>query len=284
MNSTAILEHGPVRLKACRYGPLLYWITDTYIGQSLDLYGEFSEGETGLLRQIIRPGATVVEVGANIGAHTVCLAKAVGPLGKVLAFEPQRLVYQMLCGNVALNVLTNVHTHHAAVGRAPGTITVPTLDPNASQNFGSVSLGAWSEGEQVPVVTLDSLNLAACDLIKIDVERMELEVLLGAEQTIRRLQPVLYMENEWEEKSEPLIRQLMTWNYRLYWHFPLLFNPANHFQNPTDVFHQVVSTNMLCVPANVQQNLAGFKEITDPQESAAGMLRANRERQAAEGK
>lgn len=99
-----------------------------------------------------------------------------------------------------------------------------------------------------------------------------------------RYGPLLYMENEWEEKSEPLIRQLMTWNYRLYWHFPLLFNPANHFQNPTDVFHQVVSTNMLCVPANVQQNLAGFKEITDPQESAAGMLRANRERQAAEGK
>lgn len=281
MNSSPLVENGPLRLKHCRYGPTLYLVTDQFVGQSFDLYGEFSEGESAVLRQIVHPGYLVLEVGANIGAHTVSLARAVGPKGRVLAFEPQRLVFQMLCGNLSLNVLTNVEARQAAVGRTAGTIVVPALDPSATQNFGGVSLGGWAEGEQVPLVTIDSLQLPACDLIKIDVERMELDVLLGATETLRRFKPVLYMENEWEEKSEALIRQLMAWDYRLYWHFPPLYNPDNYFRNPKDIFYQVVSTNMLCVHASVQQNLAAFKEITDPKETAAAILRANRERMLA---
>ena len=60
--------------------------------RSLDVYGEFSEGETEIFRQIVRPGDIVLEVGANIGVHTVFLAKAVSPGGGVIALEPQRLV------------------------------------------------------------------------------------------------------------------------------------------------------------------------------------------------
>ncbi len=66
------------RQKACRYGQMLYNLNDQYIGRSLDLYGEFSEGEVDLFRQIVKPGQIVVEVGANLGAHTVFLARQVG--------------------------------------------------------------------------------------------------------------------------------------------------------------------------------------------------------------
>ena len=87
---------------------MLYNEHDIYIGRSLDLYGEFSEGECDVFRQLIQPGWTVLELGANIGSHTVFLAKRVGPSGRVIAFEPQRIVFQTLCANIALNNLLNV--------------------------------------------------------------------------------------------------------------------------------------------------------------------------------
>ena len=56
-------------LSECRYGYMLYNINDTYMGGSLDRYGEFSEGEGELFRQVVQPGSVVVDVGANIGAN-----------------------------------------------------------------------------------------------------------------------------------------------------------------------------------------------------------------------
>ena len=90
MDSRPLLDNGHIRLKQCRYGAMLYLVTDQYIGQSLDRYGEFSEGEVELFRQIVQPGATILEIGANLGIHSVFFAKALGPSGTLHAFEPQR--------------------------------------------------------------------------------------------------------------------------------------------------------------------------------------------------
>ncbi len=111
----------------------------------------------------------MVEVGANAGAHTVSLSQAVGPAGLVLAFEPQRILLQTLCANLALNSLTNVHAFWAAVGNSPGSIVVPPLDYTQDNNFGGLELGGYQQGEQVPVLTLDSLKLPRCHFLKIDV-------------------------------------------------------------------------------------------------------------------
>jgi FkbM family methyltransferase len=270
MDSKSLLEQGPMRLKVCRHGPMLYFATDQYIGQSLDRYGEFSEGEVDLFRQLVRPGWTVVEVGANLGAHTVFFGQAVGPQGAVLAFEPQRMVFQTLCANVALNALANVYAYHAAAGRQTGTITVPRLNYSVVQNFGGLSLGAWAEGEPVPLMTIDSLPLTACQLIKVDVEGMEGEVLAGAEQTIRRFRPSLYVENDRQEKSAALIAQLLALEYRLYWHLPPLFNPQNYFAATENVFGQIVSVNMIGLHASISQNITGLREITKPEDTWHG--------------
>ena len=168
------------RLKQCRHGMMIYNMNDEFIGRSLDLYGEFSEGEIGLFQQAIKPGQLVLDVGANIGAHTVWLAQAVGPTGTVLAFEPQRIVHQTLCANLALNNIVNVYAYCAAVGKTPGTIVVPSLDPLEPNNFGGVELGDGEKGEVTPVLTIDGLDLSECHFLKIDVEGMELEVLEGA--------------------------------------------------------------------------------------------------------
>lgn len=240
---------------------MLYHVTDVYIGRSLDLYGEFSDGEVALFRQIVKPGSTVLDIGANIGAHTVFLARATGPTGRVLAFEPQRIVFQMLCANVALNDFQNVHTHHAAVGRETGSTTMPKIDYGAPGNFGGVSIDPSGAGERVEMLTVDELDLGACDTIKLDVEGFETEALLGATQTIRRLRPALYVENDRKAKSPGLIATLLEFGYRLYWHLPPLFNADNHAGVAENVFGIIVSSNMLCLPKEKEQKVVDLREV-----------------------
>lgn len=250
------------RLVQARHGLLLYNRHDRYIGGSLERYGEFSEGECDLFRQIVRPGAVVVEAGANIGSHTVALSAAVGPTGRVYAFEPQRIVFQTLCANVALNSLTNVDCRWQAVGAGAGTIVVPPLDYNQENNFGALGLGSYRQGETVPVVTVDSLGLERCDLLKADVEGMELEVLRGASQTLARCRPLLYLENDRQEKSAALLQHLLDLGYRLFWHLPHMFQEGNFYGNGDNAFRGIVSVNVLGVHESVKSNIVGLQPIT----------------------
>ncbi|MFP3733211.1 FkbM family methyltransferase, partial [Bacillus sp. SIMBA_006] len=77
----------------------------------------------------VRQGDTVVEVGANIGSHTVMLSQAVGDSGVVFAFEPQRHVFQVLCANLVINHCLNVRANQCAIGDTDGTIDFPAIDP-----------------------------------------------------------------------------------------------------------------------------------------------------------
>lgn len=254
---------GMTGVRQCRHGLMLYLKEDQYVGRSLALYGEFSEGETELFRQLIRPGFVVVEAGANIGAHTLFLAKAVGPDGVVLAFEPQRMLHQILCANMALNEITNVHARHMALGDGNGTLYTPVLDYRRFFNFGGVSLNS-EKGEPVAVASLDSFNLPRLNLLKADVEGMEVELLRGGAETIRRCRPLLYVENDRRERSSELVELIFSLNYRVWWHKPLLFNPNNFADNPENLFGNIISANLLCVPAESDARISGLAEITGP--------------------
>ena len=261
-------------LKDCRYGKMIYNKNDMYIGKSLELYGEYSEGEIDIFRQLIHQGDTVLEVGSNLGAHTLALAQLVGKLGQVHAFDPQRLVFQTLAGNMALNSLTNVYCYQKAVGETHGQIKVPVLDYEHEVNWGGLELGKWDYGETVDLITIDSLNLSGCHFIKINVEGMELNVLKGAVKTIERFLPILYVENDRQEKSQELIGYLHSLEYNLHWHQPLLFNEKNFFNNPENVFsvitqkgiggqviQNIVSINMLCLPRKKNIKVQGFSQV-----------------------
>lgn len=257
-------DGGYNRLRICRHGLMLYNRNDLYVGRSLDLYGEFSEGEVDLFRQLIRPGDAVIDVGANIGAHTVFLAKTVGVEGSVLAFEPQRIVFQTLCANIALNNIVHAHCLNLAVGEAEGTIHVPYLDPNRNNNFGGLGLGTYSKGDPVRVVTLDSFQIPRCRLIKVDVEGMELSVLKGAAETMKRTRAALYVENDRADRSEELIRFIDSIGYTMYWHEPTLYHRDNLLQNPDNVFDNTISRNMLCLHKDAKQIIDGLKLVEVP--------------------
>lgn len=248
-----------------RHGYFLYNKHDQYVGRSLALYGEYCEAESAIFDQLCRPGDMIIEAGANIGSHTVHLAKLVGPQGRVLALEPQRVVFQTLCANIALNGLTNVLAHQVAVGEQNSTVIMPEVNYQEEGNFGGISVNMSETGEPVRLMPLDSfIKLPRLKLIKIDVEGYERKVLEGAEKTIRQHRPFLYLENDRKEKSEGLIRKIFDLGYRAYWHMPRLYNPQNFAENAQNIFGNIVSVNMLCVPKESEISLKNFREATDP--------------------
>jgi FkbM family methyltransferase len=239
---------------------------DRYIGRALELYGEYCEAESAVFAQIAGPGDVVVELGANIGAHTVALGRQVGPTGQVLAFEPQRVIFQILCANLALNNVFNVRTFHAGAGETASVMVVPGLDYGLPEtNFGGVSLATAGEGETVPVIALDSLDLPRLKLMKIDVEGMEIPALLGARGQIARHRPVLYVENDRADNSAALIKTIMDLGYNLWWHIAPIFRPDNYQGVPFDIFGNVVSINMICVPVEAPIGMTGFPQIMSPE-------------------
>jgi len=172
----------------------------------------------------------VLDIGANLGAYAIPLAQKIAAAnGTIFAFEPQRIVCYQLCGNVILNRLDNVQVFQTAIGAADEVISIPNVDYARSANIGGFSLdptlngrGAIAEAGgtvDVTMMKLDSIPLARVPaLIKIDVEGAELDVLKGAERTIRESNfPPLLLEawtNDWfVERREALLRYLSSVGY-----------------------------------------------------------------------
>lgn len=262
--ASVILDSPPIRVRQCRHGAMLYHLNDDYVGRSLDVYGEYSELEARLFCHVLRPGMTAIDVGANIGAFTVPMARAVFPGGEVIAIEPQRLLHQMLCANAALNGLRNVRALHAGAGQAQGRAVAPLIDLAVPRNFGAFALAESGAGEAIDIVAIDALRPTQCHFMKIDVEGMEAAVIEGAAETIQRCRPILYVENAYADKSPALIERLLALDLRLYRHVPPLFNPDNFFAHPHDIFNRVASYNMLCVPRESANQPAGAHEIHGP--------------------
>lgn len=238
------------RIAECRHGRMVFNVNDQWVGRSLELYGEWSQLELDLLGRFLSPGQVVVDVGANYGSHTLDFAQRVGPSGKVLAFEPQRIVFQALTASVALNSLTQVHTHLAAVGARHGKVSMPAVDYAQTANFGGVQVSGEEGGEPVELVRIDDLSLAECHLLKADVEGMEEEVLRGAVATLQRAHPVLYLECDRQDRVESLLAMVEDLGYRGYWHLAPAYNPGNFRGNPNNVFGRTLAINLLCLPAS----------------------------------
>ena len=111
-----VFEKDGSAIVEAKHGCFLYNKNDLFIGRSLECYGEWCEPGLDILLQCANSGGIILDIGANIGTHTVALARKVGTNGRVIAFEPQRVVYQNLCANVSLNRLINVDCLHNGVG------------------------------------------------------------------------------------------------------------------------------------------------------------------------
>ena len=259
-----IFEKEGLAIVDAKHGVFLYNKNDLFIGRSLECYGEWCEPGLDILLQCTTLGGTILDVGANIGTHTVALAKKVGTNGRVIAFEPQRIIYQNLCANVSLNRLTNVDCLQKGVGEDTAVFPVPIMDPEKQQNFGAFEIRGYKTGEPVEIITIDSLSLEACSLIKVDVEGMEKEVLTGANDTIREFRPLMFIENNNLDKSEELIANIFAMEYVAWWVIANYFRPSNFFANEENIFStSAPSADLFCVPAEQPVNITGLELVCD---------------------
>lgn len=242
-----------IQIIDARYGKMMVHKLDHYVGRSFIEYGEFSEGEAEVFNQMITKDHVVLDIGANIGAHTILFGKLAQ---KVYAFEPQKDIFHILCGNVALNELHNVTCLNFACGDG-GTVNYQDIDMGHPNNMGAGSLIDMTGGSLIPTVPIQ----IPCHFMKIDVEGMELQVLYGAADMIRDCRPIIYLENDRPDNSKALIEFINSLGYTCFWHTPALFNPNNYFKNANNIFPNVGSINMICVPQGIE--IQGLEEA-DP--------------------
>jgi FkbM family methyltransferase len=210
-------------------GVFLCLRSDSYIGRSVGLFGEYSEAEVDVFRWFVREDDVVIDAGALFGEHTLALAMLC-PRGSVLAFEPQRIPFQILCGNVQLNSIANVDAVKSALGAADGVSSIPSYDPSVNCPWGLARLESPHmvprRGEVIRVRTIDGLALPRLNFIKLDIEGYELDALRGASATIARCRPVIYLE--FNENRAAIAEWLRSAGYLgLFRHFPAVHRYPN---------------------------------------------------------
>lgn len=187
-----------------------------WVDWSLLFRGSFEPQVGALFERLLEPGAVAIDVGANVGAHTLSLAVLAGPAGRVLAFEPNPAIRQRLEVNVALNGFRQVEVYACALGdsEARMPLRVPAKGSAEAANPGMASLVALDTPHDlvdVGVHTLDAVvsssGVERIDLVKIDVQGYELPVLRGMAAVLRRFRPAVVFEYEqwaWERAGEKL--------------------------------------------------------------------------------
>ena len=236
-------------------GQIDLFLNDLFLTPTLLAHGQYCQGEIHLLSRFIKPGAVIIEAGGNIGAHTLPLSVLVGEKGKILSFEPQVEANHLLRSNVELRNLKNVEVYDQALSDRTQTLYMERPSYEKIWNTGSLSVH-YELGEPIEAVTIDSLELEKLDLIKLDVEGHELKALVGAENTIKRLRPVIFAEDDRPSEGYELRKFLLKMGYRCYRHRATLGNckyvPLERREN----LGTYVSVSVLALPE-------GYEHITD---------------------
>ena len=192
------------------------------LGEVIDVgiyLNRYEPDVTAATERLCRPGFTVLDIGANIGSHTLRLARIAGESGKVYAFEPTDYAYQKLIHNISLNPFKNIIP-----------IQIALSDKNLLQqhiHFRS----SWPTKGGTPVqkesvvdfIKLDdwckSEKLERVDLIKLDVDGNEYSVIMGAESLLNRQHPLIIMEvwgpNFSDQSQNPFVA-LIRMGYKFY--------------------------------------------------------------------
>jgi FkbM family methyltransferase len=186
-------------------------------------FGCFEPDIAALFGHLVGPGDRCLDVGANIGVHTVRLGKLVGPAGQVIAIEPDPELARRNAANAALNGLDQVTVVQAAASdRAGQRVTLyRAADADANRARASLFPYPYLTGRAAPVrtVTVDEAAGGPVALIKIDVEGHEAAVVAGAAATIAASAPAIVFEYAPELLADPAqcpFDQLAAAGYRLY--------------------------------------------------------------------
>jgi FkbM family methyltransferase len=159
----------------------------------------------------------ILDVGSHIGSHSI-IYKSFIKNCKILCFEPQKPIFDILNFNINENKLVNIITYNNAVGHTimntqlsnmlydGYNCTIDYNNTNRSFNYGGIGLG--ENGEKINMISIDSLELDRCDYMKIDVEGAEILVLMGAINTIKKYKPAIFFEHTDKNVSVEMKRSM----------------------------------------------------------------------------
>jgi FkbM family methyltransferase len=224
------------------------------IDSTLYFEGVWERRATFTIATLLRPGMTVLDVGANMGYFTLTFAKLVGETGKVVAFEPTAWAVAKLRRNIDLNRFANIEVEKMALSDAPANreITASERAFKASWTFS----GDQRPGtERVRFLPLDTFvretGLAAVDFVKIDVDGNEYRVILGARETLRTHRPIMLLEigrmtmDVVEDRPEDLVALLTGLGYSFFTE-----DSRYSFSGGAELLEWIPyqGANILCVP------------------------------------
>jgi FkbM family methyltransferase len=172
---------------------------DMYISRDLANWGHWEPHIRNVLQERCKAGMNFMDIGANIGAHTLFMSKLVGPTGRGFAFEPCNSHSSILFYNLMTNNCFNTTVYQYGCSDVEETMYVEerfTLTKK-QDNYGGITLQTTkSENNDEPIQTrvLDNMNLPRIDIVKIDAEGMEERVINGMRGIIERDKPVFILE------------------------------------------------------------------------------------------
>jgi FkbM family methyltransferase len=204
----------------------VWWLMDDdFIGESL-LKGSYESAEADFMESFVKPGITVVDIGAHRGFHTLRLSKKVGSKGRVVAIEPSGRDVARLKLHLKINFCRNVEVMECALGEQEGSADLYTVPANSVLNsLRPPDTELPSSRAEVRVRRLDDvlsgMRIGGVDFIKMDVEGGELAVLKGAEHLLERVaRPVILCEileqrtRPWGYAARQIADHLLAKNFR----------------------------------------------------------------------
>lgn len=246
-------------------GPHLFLRGDDTIGKSIDIYGEWAQNEIRFMLEFIRPGATVLDVGANIGVHAMEFSQKVGLLGQVHAFEPQTDALASGILTAAEQGRENITFSGFGLASKLG-LGYLLAGASTENNFGARKTGLnlgidQSELGRAPLVRLDDLNFDQVDFIKVDIEGSEISFLKGSKRTIKKFKPVIFLE----ANDHIAAKSLFTWakknSYKHQSILCLAFNPQNFAQNQENIFGQAAERMVVMIHKSRNAELKKLEDL-----------------------
>jgi FkbM family methyltransferase len=220
------------------------WQLDLREGIDFAIFlGVYERSTTRAIRRLVRPGHIVLDIGANVGAHTLELARRVGHLGRVFAFEPTVFARAKLLQNLSLNpplaavvkveqLMLTASDDRTTEFRIYSRWPLVPADELHAKHLGQLQVTEGAHAMSLDTY-LECAQVSRVDFIKLDVDGFECEVLEGAQRCLQRFRPTILMElspyclRERGGSLGQLVDTLHRWGYR--------FARLNGKELPTDV-------------------------------------------------
>ena len=215
-----------------RTGILQYLPDEPMVGDAIGWYGEHLQGQLDLLARIVRPGSTLMEVGAGVGAHAVFLGRMLGEAGHLFVYESRPVPQRILRQNLAVNGVSNVTVMRRELGsRGEGEGSEPTSE------------------------TLDDLQLERLDWLKVNAGVAALDILAGASETLWRLRPLLFLAAADEQGLHELTERAREFGYRCWRMEAGLFNRENFNRREADIYAGAKAMALLAIPEEIDVDI-----------------------------